>query len=488
MAEKLKTLRYFKELAFINGKWINGNVGKTFPVLSPSTGEVIANIPDLNEDEIKSAIKSADDAFQSWRSTTCKTRSNLLSKLAKKMMDNKRELGTIMSMECGKPIQESLGEVNYAASFLEWFGEESKRINGDVLPIIQSNNRQLILKQPIGVCGFITPWNFPLAMITRKVGAAVAAGCSAVLKPSEETPLTALAFGQLLEDINSPAGLVNIITCSRDNASLAGSLLCHSNTIKKISFTGSTHVGRWLLEQSAPTVKKLSMELGGNAPFIVFNSADAKLAASNAVKSRFRNTGQTCICAERIFVQDEIYDEFLSEFKQVVCKLVPGDPLDMKTVFSCVINDKGLHKVVEHVADAVKHGATVVHGGKLHKEGSLMFEPTILADCTLDMKCIQEETFGPVAAIMRFNTEEEVLSLANTDASGLGGYFFSNDYKQIWRMSEKLEVGMVGVNDVAISHEMMPFGGVKLSGIGREGSVYGIDEYIEMKHVTMGGL
>ena len=472
----LEELRHFKELAFINGQWINGAKGKTFPVLNPSSGEVIANVPDLFEDDINNAINGANDAFQQWRSSTCGIRSNLLNNLARKTVESKQELATIITMECGKPIQESLVEVNYAASFLEWYAGEAKRINGDVLPISESSIRRLILRQPVGVCGLITPWNSPLAMLTRKLGAVLAAGCSAVLKPSEETPLTALAFGKLIEDAEIPSGLVNIITCSRDNAELAGRVLCQNKIINKISFTGSSNVGKLLMEKSAPTMKRVSMELGGNAPLIVFDSADAKLAAISAMKCKFRNSGQACICAERIFVQNGIYDEFMEEFKKAVNTLKAGDPFDMTTTLSCVINDKALQKVQDHVSDAISHDASIICGGKLAEEGTLKFLPTIIANCHTGMKCIQEEIFGPIAPVFRFHTEEEVIALANTHNSGLAGYFFSNDFRQIWRISEKLEVGMVGVNEAALPHETIPHGGIKESGIGREGSIYGINE------------
>lgn len=388
----------------------------------------------------------------------------------------------------GKPIQESKGEVLYAASFLEWFSEEAKRVNGDVLPNVENNVRRLILKQPVGVCGMITPWNFPLAMITRKWGAAMAAGCTSVLKPSEETPLVALAFCKLVEDLKLPEGLLNVVPCSRENTEAVGTVLCQSPTIRKISFTGSTATAKWLLEKCASTVKRVSMENGGNAPFIVFNSADPKLAASKAVLSRFRNTGQTCICAERIFVQGGIYERFMEEFAKLVLTLKVGDPLDSSTTSSALINHKALDKIESHVQDAKTKGAEVVCGGKLAQAESLFYEPTILTNCSSEMKCIQEETFGPIASVVRFNTEDEILALANTQNSGLAGYFFSQDFSQIWRVAEELDVGMVGVNEANISDAINPFGGIKESGIGREGSIYAIDEYLEFKAVTIGGL
>ncbi|XP_057302631.1 succinate-semialdehyde dehydrogenase, mitochondrial-like [Hydractinia symbiolongicarpus] len=486
--QALEKIRLFKQKAFLHGKWSLGIKEKTFPVYSPSSGEIIANVSDLDEDDVNGAIKSAHVAFQTYKKSSCKYRSEILRKLGQSMQENEHDLATIMTLECGKPISESVGEVKYAASFLEWYSEEAKRINGDILPNAEANTRKIILKQPVGVCGMITPWNFPLAMITRKVGAAMAAGCTSVIKPSEETPLSALAFCQLVEDLDVPPGVVNVITCSRDNTVMAGTALCTSPLIKKITFTGSTKVGKWLLEKSAPTVKKVSMELGGNAPFIVFNSADAKLAASKAVVSRFRNSGQTCICAERIFVQEGIYDEFMSEFTKAVSKLKIGDPLEKDTTLSTLINQGALEKVLHHIKDAEQHGGKIVLGGKLSDRGGLFFEPTIIGDCNDEMQCVKEETFGPVAPVIKFKTEQEILALANTENSGLAGYFFSTDYQQIWRVAEELEVGMVGVNEVAISNEMIPFGGIKESGLGREGSIYGISDYLELKYVCLGGL
>ena len=356
------------------------------------------------------------------------------------------------------------------------------------MPNIENNVRRFILKQPVGVCGMITPWNFPLAMITRKWGAAMAAGCTSILKPSEETPLVALAFCKLLEDLKLPEGLLNVVPCSRENTEAVGTILCQSPTIRKISFTGSTATAKWLLEKCASTVKRVSMENGGNAPFIIFNSADPKLAASKAVLSRFRNTGQTCICAERIFVQKGIYERFMEEFAKLVLALKVGDPLDSSTTSSALINHKALDKIDSHVQDAKTKGAEVVCGGKLAQAESLFYEPTILTNCSSEMKCIQEETFGPIASVVRFSTEDELLTLANTQNSGLAGYFFSQDFSQIWRVAEELDVGMVGVNEANISDAVNPFGGIKESGIGREGSIYAIDEYLELKTVTIGGL
>ncbi|XP_047130624.1 succinate-semialdehyde dehydrogenase, mitochondrial isoform X1 [Hydra vulgaris] len=485
----LKKFNYLKDLAFINGKWTSGINKATFPVLSPTTRQVVANVPDLSEVDIKASISCANEAFHSWQHTSCRYRSDILKKLSSQMLKNEDELATIMTLECGKPFHEAKGEVKYAASFLEWFSEEAKRINGEVLPNIEPHLRRFVLKQPVGVCGMITPWNFPLAMITRKVAPALAAGCTTVIKPSEETPLSALAFAQLVDEVQVPQGVVNVITCSRNNTELAGLLLCTSPLVRNISFTGSTKVGKWLLEKSASTVKKVSLELGGNAPFIVFDSADIKLAADRAVKARFRNAGQTCICAERILVQENVYESFIDEFKKITMALRVRDPMSSECDISSLINEQALAKVEDHVNDALLNGGKIVCGGKkLSSNGPLFYEPTIIRDCTTNMKCIAEETFGPVAPVIKFKTEEEALLLANSRNSGLSGYIFTNNTSQSWRVAERLEVGMVGVNESAITNEMVPFGGIKESGLGREGSSHGIEEYIELKLVCIGAL
>ena len=378
-------------------------------------------------------------------------------------------------------------EVKFAASFFEWYAGEAMRMNGDVLPNAEPQNRRIIIKQPVGVCGLITPWNFPIGMITRKVGPALAAGCSTVLKPSEETPLTALAFCKIAEQVGMPAGLVNVIPASRENTDQVGSAICDSDIVKKISFTGSTRVGKLLYEKSASNVKRVSMELGGNAPFMVFNSANAKLAAQKAVQSRFRNTGQTCVCAERLFVQDGIYDEFLAELKAAVAELKMGDPLDASTTQSAVINKRALDSIQDKVDASVAQGAKIEVGGRVAEEqGSLYYEPTILTDCKMDMKCFEEEIFGPVIPIMRFQSESVGVLMANAHSTGLAGYIMTNDMGQIWRVSEQLEVGMVGVNDQAVSCDFIPFGGVKESGIGREGSTHGLNDYTELKLIHFG--
>ena len=377
-------------------------------------------------------------------------------------------------------------EINYSASYLDWYSAEALRMNGTVLPNSESNIRRLMIRQPVGVCGFITPWNFPMGMFARKIAPAIAAGCSMVLKPAEDTPLSALAFAQLLTEVEAPSGLVNVVTCSHDNVISVGDAMCDSPIIRKISFTGSTRVGKLLYEKSASTVKRISLELGGNAPFMVFNSADAKLAAKKAVMSGFRNTGQTCVCAERIFVQEEIYDEFLKELKACVAELKIGDPLEPSTTISSVINQRALDSIDDKVQDAREKGATIVTGGRVAKENSLYYEPTIITDCKPDMKCFNEEVFGPVVPIIKFKSETVGVLMANAHSSGLAGYIMSNDQAQIWRVAEQLEVGIVGVNDHAVTNEMIPFGGIKESGLGREGSIYGLDEYTEIKHLHLG--
>jgi len=483
----LSKLGLFQEQAFVNGIWQSSASQKTFPVYSPSTGELVANVADCDANDTKKAIDVANQAFQLWKTTSCRERSSLLKDLYEGMMSNQKDLATIMAIESGKPISEGMMEVKFAASFFEWYAGEAMRMNGEVLPNAEPNNRRIVIKQPVGVCGLITPWNFPIGMITRKLGPALAAGCTAVLKPSEETPLTALAFGKIAEEVGMPAGLLNIVTASRENTDQVGGALCDSDVIRKITFTGSTRVGKLLYERSAQNVKRLSMELGGNAPFIVFNSADAKLAAQKAVMSRFRNTGQTCVCAERVFVQDEIYDEFLEELKKCVAELQLGDPLDASTTQSAVINQRALDSIQDKVTDAKEKGASIAVGGNLaESKGSLYYEPTIITDCKIDMKVFKEEIFGPVIPLIKFQSESVGVLMANAHSTGLAGYIMSRDMAQVWRVSEALEVGMVGVNDQAISCDIIPFGGVKESGLGREGSVHGLNDYTELKYIHFG--
>ena len=478
--------RLFCERAFINGSWVEAK--ETFPVYFPANGEVIANVADVDHEMTETAIKSASEAFKDWKKTSCKYRSDMLRSLYDLVMENKDDLAEIMTAECGKPIRESKAEINYGASFLQWFSEEAKRVNGDVLPTTEPNIRRMVLKQPIGVAALITPWNFPLAMITRKLGAALAAGCTVVMKPSEETPLTALALCKMAEEIKFPPGVINALPCSRTHTTVIGELFCKSPHIQTISFTGSTETGRWLLKYSADTVKRVSLELGGNAPFIVFDSANMDLVLKAAMIAKFRNTGQTCISANRFLVQSNIYDEFIANYKSTIENLIVGNPLDEDTEFSCLINAKGLQKVEEHIQDAVSKGATIITGGEGHTLGGLYYRPTILVDCKPDMQVMADETFGPVVSVLKFENEAEAVAIANSSKVGLAAYVCSQNLSQIWRVSENLEVGMVGVNEGLISTEMIPFGGVKQSGLGREGSSYGMDEYLELKYVCLGGI
>nr|XP_022301487.1 glutarate-semialdehyde dehydrogenase DavD-like isoform X1 [Crassostrea virginica] len=473
--------------AFVNGEWVAASSGKTFEVLNPANGKLIGSVPDMDATDTENAIKVAYKAFQSWKETTAKERSALLRRWGELMVENKEELSKLLTTEMGKPLAESAGELGYGAGFLELFAEEAKRVEGDIIQTPIKTRRLLVLKQPIGVSGMITPWNFPSAMITRKAGAAIAAGCTVVLKPAEDTPYSALALCELAKEAGIPPGVLNVVTCSRDNASQVGRALCESPLVTKMSFTGSTVVGKLLLQQCASTVKKVSLELGGNAPFIVFQSADVDAAVQGAMGAKFRCSGQTCVCANRIYVHESIYDEFVQKLAATVEKdLKVGDGIAPGTTQGPLINKKAVEKIEAHVQDAVTKGAKVVCGGK--SKGGNFFEPTVLSEVTGDMRCSKEEIFGPIAGILRFKTEEEVVALANTTSSGLAGYFYSRDLGQIWRVAERLESGLVGVNEGVISVPDAPFGGWKESGLGREGGRYGIDEYLEIKYVCMGGL
>lgn len=477
-----------KGKTYINGKWISTQ-DKVFPVYNPANGEIISSVPDCSSVEVKEAIDGSYDAFKTWSNTTAKERSSILRKLYDLQMQNKDLLAKIITLEVGKVFKESEGEIVYGASFLEWFSEEARRIYGDVIPSPFKNKQLFVLKQPIGVAGIITPWNFPNAMITRKVGAALAAGCTCIIKPAEDTPLSALALAKLAEEAKVPPGVINVITTSRKNTSNVGKILCESEKVATISFTGSTAVGKILLENSASTVKKVSLELGGNAPFIVFNSAKIPQAVSGLIASKFRNSGQTCVCTNRILVQEGVYDEFIEELtKTMKNQLKVGDGFDQSVNMGPLINEKAVAKVQVHVQDAVKKGANLVLGGQVHSCGKTYFEPTLLTNVQSEMIVCSEETFGPVAAVMKFSSEEEAIKLANSAKTGLAGYFYSEDISQIWRVAKQLEVGMVGVNEGIISMAEVPFGGIKESGIGREGSKFGIDEYTEIKYICLGGL
>lgn len=475
--------------AFVNGEWVPAKSGKTFEVTNPSTGEKLGTVPDMDASDTRAAIDVAFKTFHTWRDVTAKERCAILRKWSDLCNQHKLDLAKLLTCEMGKPLKEAEGEVNYGTSFIDWFGEEARRAYGDIVPTIASNRRMLVLRQPIGVCGMITPWNFPNAMVTRKACAAIAAGCTVVLKPAEDTPYSALALCELASRAGLPAGVLNVVTASRANASAVGQELCENPIVKKISFTGSTNVGKILLKQAAPTVKKMSMELGGNAPFIVFDSADVEKAAAGAMACKFRCSGQTCVCANRMLVQEGIYDRFVQRLGELIKKdLKVGDGLDPSTTQGPLINKAAVNKVDGLVKDAVKQGAKVVIGGQPDSRGGNFFQPTLLTEVTSNMRCATEEIFGPVATIIKFKTEEEAIAIANATQFGLAGYFFSGDVGQIWRVAEKLEYGMVGVNEGIISATEVPFGGVKESGLGREGGKYGLDEYFELKYVCMGGI
>ena len=478
----LKDPSLLKTDALVNGRWVAG--GSRFDVLDPSTGRKLADVANLGPNEAQEAIDAANAAWPAWRGKTAKERSAILRKWFELLMANQEDLGRIMTAEQGKPFAEAKGEVAYGASFVEWFAEEAKRINGETLPQFDNNRRLLVLKQPIGVCAAITPWNFPLAMITRKVAPALAAGCPVIIKPAELTPLTALAAAELALRAGIPAGVLNMVTADMANSIAVGKLLCASDLVRHISFTGSTEVGRILMAQSAPTVKKLSLELGGNAPFIVFDDADIDSAVEGAMASKYRNAGQTCVCANRIYVQDAVYEAFVQKFAAKVGALKVGNGFEDGVMQGPLIEDAAVEKVQRHVADALAKGGRVLVGGnKLHGQ---FFQPTVLADASADMLCAREETFGPFAPVFRFHTEQEAIAAANNTEFGLASYFYSRDVGRIFRVAEALEYGMVGINVGIIATEHVPFGGVKQSGLGREGSHHGIDDYVEIKYLCIG--
>ncbi|WP_417795093.1 NAD-dependent succinate-semialdehyde dehydrogenase [Terasakiella pusilla] len=477
-----------KSQAFINGQWVDANDGSILEITNPADGSLITTVPDMGAAETSDAIDKANAAFNDWKARTAKERGAVLRRWFDLMLTNQEDLAVLMSAEQGKPLVEARGEVAYGASFLEWFAEEAKRVYGDVIPSHGRDKRIVTVKQPIGVVAAITPWNFPIAMITRKVGPALAAGCPVVVKPAEDTPLSALAMCVLAQEAGLPDGLLNVVTCSKTNAPAVGTTLMESPIIRKVSFTGSTPVGKLLMKQAADTVKKVSLELGGNAPFIVFDDAYLDAAVEGALASKYRNTGQTCVCANRLLVQDSVYDAFVEKLAAKVATFKVGPSLDGDNQQGPLINQAALEKVQRHVDDAVSKGAKVKLGGKPHALGGTFFEPTILTDVTADMIVTKEETFGPLAPIYRFKTEEEAIALANDTEFGLASYFYSRDIGRIWRVAEALESGMVGINEGIISTEVAPFGGIKESGLGREGSAYGMDEYVEMKYLCMGGV
>ncbi|MDD1151151.1 NAD-dependent succinate-semialdehyde dehydrogenase [Pseudomonas sp. TNT2022 ID357] len=468
---------------FIDGHWSSG--GASYPVYNPANGELITQVQKAGAEETRLAIAAAQRALPAWRALTAKERSQRLKRWSELMLGQQRELATLLSREQGKPLTEAMGEVVYAASFLEWFAEEAKRAYGDVIPSHKADARIIVTKQAIGVVAAITPWNFPLAMVTRKVGPALAAGCTMILKPSEETPLSAFALGVLAEQAGIPAGVLNIVS---GDAPAIGQALQASSVVRKLSFTGSTGTGKLLMRQSADTLKKVSLELGGNAPFIVFDDADLDAAVKGAMASKFRNTGQTCVCVNRFFIQDGVYEAFTTRLAEAVAALRVGSALDGDTEQGPLINAAALAKVEAHVGDALEKGARLLCGGRRHALGGTFYEPTILTEASDQMRITEEETFGPVAACFRFKDEAEVLQRANDTPYGLSAYFYSRDIGRVWRMAEGLEAGMVGINEGIISTEVAPFGGIKESGLGREGSRYGLDDYLEIKYLLMGGL
>ncbi|CAI9087974.1 OLC1v1022199C4 [Oldenlandia corymbosa var. corymbosa] len=485
IAARLSSSGILQTKGLIGGNWTDAHDGKTFEVSNPATGEVIANIPCMGGKETNDAITSAYDAFNSWKKLTAADRSKRLRKWYDLIMAHKEELGQLITLEQGKPLKEAIGEVSYGAGFIEFAAEEAKRVYGDIIPSPLPDRRLFVLKQPVGVVGAITPWNFPLAMITRKVGPALACGCTVVIKPSELTPLTALAAAQLSLEAGIPPGVVNVVM---GNASGIGEALLNSPKVRKITFTGSTAVGKKLMAGSAETVKKVSLELGGNAPCIVFDDADLEVALKGTLATKFRNSGQTCVCANRILVQEGIYSKFADSFLKAVQDMKVGEGFGEGVVQGPLINEAAVQKVETLIQDAVSKGAKVVLGGKRHSLGMTFYEPTVITDVKNEMRISTEEVFGPVAPLLKFKTEEEAIHMANDTNAGLAAYIFTTNVQRSWRVSEALEYGIVGVNEGLVSTEVAPFGGVKQSGLGREGSKYGMDEYLEIKYVCLGNL
>jgi succinate-semialdehyde dehydrogenase/glutarate-semialdehyde dehydrogenase len=475
----------FRQQCYINGQWLDAADGGTFPVNNPATDEVIGTVPRMGAAETRSAIEAANAAFPAWRARTAAERSQILRLWFELLLENKEDLAILMTAEQGKPLAESRGEISYAASFIEWFAEEGKRVYGDTIPTYQNDKRIVVIKEPIGVCAAITPWNFPAAMITRKAGPALAVGCTMVLKPASQTPYSALALAVLAERAGMPAGIFNVITGA--SGAIGGELTANP-IVRKLTFTGSTEIGKLLMQQCAGTVKKVAMELGGNAPFIVFADADLDAAVEGAIASKYRNSGQTCVCTNRFLVQDSVYDAFTEKLFVAVGRLKVGDGLKGETQQGPLIDMKAVEKVEEHIADAVAKGARIVTGGQRHELGGSFFQPTILADVTPAMAVAKEETFGPLAPLFRFTTDEEAVRMANDTEFGLASYFYSRDMGRVWRVAEALEYGIVGINTGLISSAVAPFGGVKESGVGREGSRYGVDDFLEIKYLCMGGI
>ena len=485
MTLALKDPSLFRTQAYIDGRWVDADDGAVLTVRNPADGSVLGTVPKMGATETRRAIEAANAAWPAWRALTAGARARILRRWFDLIVENQEDLAVLMTSEQGKPLAEARGEVLYAASFIEWFAEEGKRIYGDVIPPHQADKRIVVTKEPIGVCGAITPWNFPSAMITRKAGPALAAGCPMVLKPASQTPYSALALAVLAERAGVPAGVFNVVTGS---ATAIGGELSANPIVRKLSFTGSTETGIKLMAQCAPTLKKLSLELGGNAPFIVFDDADLDAAVQGALASKYRNTGQTCVCANRLLVQDGVYERFAAKLAEAVSQLKVGPGLAEGTNQGPLIDENAVRKVEEHIADAVSKGARILTGGKRHPLGGTFFEPTILADVTPQMKVAREETFGPVAPLFRFHTEEEAIRMANDTEFGLAAYFYTESSSRVWRVGGALEYGIVGINTGLISTEVAPFGGMKASGMGREGSKYGIEEYVEIKYMCIGGI
>ncbi|HCT3928221.1 TPA: NADP-dependent succinate-semialdehyde dehydrogenase [Citrobacter koseri] len=473
----------FRQQAFIEGQWRDARSGDTIAVTNPANGQPLGSVPKMGAEETREAIDAANRALPAWRALTAKARANILRRWFNLMMEHQDDLARLMTLEQGKPLAEAKGEISYAASFIEWFAEEGKRIYGDTIPGHQADKRLIVIKQPIGVTAAITPWNFPSAMITRKAGPALAAGCTMVLKPASQTPFSALALAELASRAGVPAGVFNVITGS---AGAVGNELTSNPLVRKLSFTGSTEIGRQLMEQCAKDIKKVSLELGGNAPFIVFDDADLDNAVEGALASKFRNAGQTCVCANRLYVQDGVYDRFAEKLQQAVSKLHLGDGLQADVTTGPLIDEKAVAKVQEHIADALEKGAKVLCGGKAHALGGNFFQPTILVDVPNNAKVAKEETFGPLAPLFRFKDEADAIAQANDTEFGLAAYFYARDLSRVFRVGEALEYGIVGINTGIISNEVAPFGGIKASGLGREGSKYGIEDYLEIKYMCIG--
>jgi len=482
---KLKDPALFRQQAYIDGAWCDADSRATLPVDNPADKSILGTVPKMGADETRRAIEAADKALPAWRAKTAKERATILRKWFELLLANTEDLAQLMTAEQGKPLTESRGEIAYAASFIEWFAEEGKRLYGDTIPQPKTGQRIVVLKEPIGVCAAITPWNFPAAMITRKCGPALAAGCTMVLKPASQTPFSALALAELGERAGIPKGVFSVVTGS---ATAIGGEMTSNPIVRKLTFTGSTEIGKVLMGQCAGTVKKLSLELGGNAPFIVFDDADLDQAVQGAIASKYRNAGQTCVCANRLLVQDSVYDAFVGKLAEAVGKFKVGNGIETGVTIGPLIDLKAVEKVEEHVNDAVKKGAKVVMGGKRHALGGTFYEPTILANVDTRMAVTREETFGPVAPIFRFKTEDDAVRMANDTEFGLAAYFYARDVGRVFRVAERLEYGIVGINEGIISTEVAPFGGVKESGLGREGSKYGIEDYLEIKYLCLGGI